>query len=48
MNSKGIPLVDDDTGGCYDGLTEQGVNRNMGAESLISYIISQLKMDKRT
>jgi len=46
MNSKGIPLVDPETGGCYDGLTQKGVNLNMGAESLVSYIISYLKMSE--
>ncbi|WP_265446741.1 glycosyltransferase [Acetivibrio straminisolvens] len=46
MNSKGIRLIDNETGGCYDGLTEQGVNLNMGAESLVSYIISYLKISE--
>jgi len=44
MNSKGICLIDDETGGCFDGLTEYGINLNMGAESLISYSISYLKI----
>lgn len=44
INSKGISLVDSETGGCYDGLTQQGVNLNMGAESLVSYVISYLKI----
>jgi len=43
-NSKGISLIDSETGGCYDGLTPDGVNLNMGAESLVSYIISYLKI----
>lgn len=43
-NSKGICLVDRESGACYDGLTEHGVNLNMGAESLISYVISCLKI----
>lgn len=42
VNSKGIPLIDSHSGGCYDGLTEEGVNLNMGAESLVSYFISYL------
>lgn len=45
-NSKGIPLVDHETGGCYDGLTQEGVNLNMGAESLISYVISAIKISE--
>ncbi len=47
-NSKGIRLVDPASGGCYDGLTEEGVNLNMGAESLISYWISYLTIIKLT
>ncbi|HOQ36949.1 MAG TPA: glycosyltransferase [Acetivibrio sp.] len=45
-NSKGISLIDSETGGCYDGLTPQGLNLNMGAESLVSYIISYLKISE--
>ncbi|HEY8421203.1 MAG TPA: glycosyltransferase [Thermoclostridium sp.] len=44
VNSKGISLVDKESGACYDGLTEQGLNLNMGAESLISYVISYLRI----
>ncbi|HHW47329.1 MAG TPA: glycosyltransferase [Clostridiaceae bacterium] len=43
-NSKDLPLVDANTGGCFDGLTNEGVNMNMGAESLVSYVISFLKV----
>ena len=46
VNSKGISLVDSETGGCYDGLTQQGVNLNMGAESLVSYVISYMKISE--
>ncbi|HPD00887.1 MAG TPA: glycosyltransferase [Acetivibrio sp.] len=45
-NSKGISLIDSETGGCYDGLTPKGVNLNMGAESLVSYIISYMKISE--
>ena len=40
LNSLGISLIDAETGGCYDGLTRDGPNLNMGAESIISYAIS--------
>jgi len=43
-NSGGISLVDGETGGCYDGLTPSGPNLNMGAESLVSYVLSYLKI----
>lgn len=38
------PLYDFETGGCCDGLEEDGTNKNQGAESLLSYLISQLAM----
>jgi len=34
------------TGGCYDGLEENHVNLNQGAESTISYLLSRLAMEK--
>jgi uncharacterized protein YyaL (SSP411 family) len=34
------------TGGCYDGLEEDHVNLNQGAESTISYLLSRLAMEK--
>jgi len=46
-NDLGVPLYDFTTGGCYDGLQPTGVNRNQGAESTISWLISLLLM-KRT
>lgn len=41
-NSQNISLVDEETGGCYDGITEDGVNLNEGAESLISLIMTDM------
>lgn len=41
-NSRRTNLIDIETGGCFDGLTDTGVNLNLGAESLISYWISYL------
>jgi glycosyltransferase involved in cell wall biosynthesis len=34
------------TGGCYDGLEEDHVNLNQGAESTLSYLLSRLAMEK--
>ncbi|WKV07658.1 glycosyltransferase [Thermoanaerobacterium sp. CMT5567-10] len=39
-NSKRVSLYDESSGGCSDAITEDGVNSNEGAESLISIIIS--------
>ena len=37
-------LYCEDTGGCFDGLTPHGVNRNQGAESTIAYLLTHLAM----
>lgn len=34
------------TGGCYDGLEENHINLNQGAESTISYLLSRLALEK--
>jgi hypothetical protein len=43
-NLKSESLVDPETGGCFDGLTEQGVNLNRGAESTVSLLLAQLSV----
>ena len=35
-NDAGMPLADAADGGCYDGLMATGINRNQGAESILS------------
>lgn len=37
-----IPLYDQETKGCCDGLQESSLNRNQGAESTLAYLISHL------
>ena len=37
-NDNGVPMIDYETGGGYDGLNEFGVNKNQGAESTISML----------
>ncbi len=39
-NLKRLAVYDYATGGCYDGLTEDGVNLNQGAESILSYLLA--------
>ena len=34
------------TGGCYDGLEENYVNLNQGAESTVSYLMARLTIEK--
>lgn len=47
-NSLRISLYNKTTGGCYDGLHPERVNLNQGAESLISYLQSNLSISKLT
>jgi len=39
-NLKRLAVYDNASGGCYDGLTEQGLNLNQGAESILSYLLA--------
>lgn len=47
QNTGHIPLYDDTTGGCYDGLIPSGTNPNQGAESLTCYLMARLALDAR-
>lgn len=38
MNDSGVPLADESTGGCCDGLERDGRNENQGAESTLALI----------
>lgn len=46
LNIHGISLYDENTGGCYDALTEDGVNLNQGAESLLSLLLTDLVLEE--
>ncbi len=35
-----------ETGGCFDGLSPNGVNLNQGAESGVSYLLARLKLER--
>jgi len=43
-NIRGESLYDPETGGCFDGLMDTGVNRNCGAESTICLLLAHLSM----
>ncbi|MFQ5413096.1 MAG: glycosyltransferase [Phycisphaerae bacterium] len=45
-NDGGLSLVDFKTGGCRDGLKPSAVNRNQGAESVLSWLLSLLIMNE--
>lgn len=44
-NSERCCLIDNVTGGCYDGIRQNGANGNMGAESQISYGVAYFTMN---
>ncbi|NLW91419.1 MAG: hypothetical protein GXY34_07450 [Syntrophomonadaceae bacterium] len=45
-NHHGLPLYNEVTGGCFDALTEEGVNLNQGAEAVVSLLLSDLMMEE--
>ena len=47
-NSRHESLIDKETGGCYDGITANGLNQNQGAESIVSYAIAGLSLAKES
>jgi hypothetical protein len=44
-NIQGLKVYDPNTGGCYDGITAEGLNLNQGAEATISYILARLNLE---
>ena len=44
-NSKGVLVHNPVTGGCYDGITPEGLNRNQGAEAGLSFLLARLEME---
>ena len=44
-NSQNLEVYNPRTGGCYDGITPQGVNLNQGAESTICYLLARLELE---
>ena len=46
-NDLGVRIGLGETGGCYDGLAADGVNRNQGAESILSYQLAACAMRAR-
>lgn len=46
-NTIGVELYNGETGTCYDGITPEGLNRNQGAESTLSYYIAYLRLKEK-
>ncbi|HEY8347664.1 MAG TPA: glycosyltransferase family 4 protein [Symbiobacteriaceae bacterium] len=47
QNALGVSMVDEDTGGCHDGLEEDGVNPNQGAESSLAWLMAAYALQRR-
>ncbi len=45
-NSIRVKLYDEESGGCYDGITPHGLNYNQGAESALSFLLARLKFEE--
>ena len=45
-NDLGLPLYDSSTGGCSDGLHQDRVNENQGAESSLAFHLSLAEMSQ--
>ncbi len=45
-NSLNLMVYDEASGGCFDGLTKEGINLNQGAESTISYLLARLNLEE--
>lgn len=46
-NVLGQVIYSHETGGCYDGLGDQHINLNQGAESTVSYLLARLVIERK-
>jgi hypothetical protein len=44
-NTHGLGVYNPNTGGCYDGITPEGLNLNQGAEATVSYLLARLELE---
>ena len=45
-NLLGVDVINEKTGGIYDGLEENKINQNQGAESVLSYLLAAKEFEK--
>jgi hypothetical protein len=45
MNTQKVSVYNSTTGGCYDGITEKGLNLNMGAEATVCYLSARMELE---
>ena len=43
-NTKSVFVYNATTGGCYDGITEEGLNLNQGAEANVCYLSARIEL----
>lgn len=46
QNIAGVPMIYPQTGGCFDGITPTGINRNQGAESIVCWLLAALLAER--
>jgi hypothetical protein len=44
-NSRNSVVYNEETGGCHDGITANGLNLNEGAEATVSYLLARLELE---
>ena len=44
-NMKDLWVYNPNTGGCYDGITPEGLNLNQGAEATVTYLLARLDLE---
>ena len=44
-NTQSLWVYNPNTGGCYDGITPEGLNLNQGAEATVTYLLARLDME---
>jgi hypothetical protein len=44
-NTQNLWVYNPNTGGCYDGITPEGLNLNQGAEATVTYLLARLDME---
>jgi len=44
-NTKSVFVYNSTTGGCYDGITEEGLNLNQGAEANVCYLSARMEFE---
>jgi len=44
-NVQGLRVYNSSNGGCYDGITPEGLNLNQGAEATVTYLLARLDLE---